>query len=190
MITFPLLRRKKLKQSKNYDMNTKAFLIYGSTGAGKSTYSQELIKQDNTYHLSIDEWMKNLFWKDVPSENTLDWALERVERCETQIWSIASRLLSSGNSVVFDLGFSKKAQREKFKKLLRSINCEFETHFLDIDVDIRWERVNKRNSQKLDSYQLEVTRETFDWMETYFEKPELEEMVNPKIFKDSLSLKI
>jgi predicted kinase len=154
----------------------KAYIILGSTGAGKSTYSKEISKKNNSLIFSIDEWMKKLYWMDAPKENTLDWALERVKRCENQIWCMALQTLSKGNSVILDLGFSKKEQRESFYKLLNDADIPFEIHFLDIDATTRWKRVEERNSLKTDTYQFDVNKETFDWMEGYFERPDLDEL--------------
>jgi len=148
-----------------------AHFIYGSTGAGKTTKSIELLKKSNAIVFSIDEWMKTLFWKDSDENTDLDWALERVARCEDQIWKTAKEVLSKNISVVFDLGFSKREQREKFKDLLRKENFKFEVHFLDIDVEIRKKRVQERNLEQDKTQSIYVSDETFDWMETYFEKP-------------------
>jgi hypothetical protein len=52
--------------------------------------------------------MKTLFWMDAPPGGDLQWALEPVRRCETQIWVTAKSLLDAGQPVVLDLGFSKK----------------------------------------------------------------------------------
>jgi predicted kinase len=49
-----------------------AFLISGSTGAGKTTYSRKLAKERHALVFSIDEWMKTLFWMDAPQGGDLN----------------------------------------------------------------------------------------------------------------------
>ena len=81
----------------------KVFLISGSTGAGKTTYAKKLAKEHSAQVFSVDEWMKTLFWMDAPKGGDLKWALERVRRCEDQIWLVARRLLDSGQPVIYAL---------------------------------------------------------------------------------------
>ena len=152
-----------------------AHLICGSTGAGKSTYAKNLAKTNQALVFSIDEWMQNLFWKDTPKPSSYEWAMERVLRCEVQIWQVARNLLDLDHEVILDLGFSTKEQRERFRKLLEATHSS-QLHYLDIPADIRWQRVKARNQSQGETFQFEVTRETFDWMEKHFEAPEAEEL--------------
>ncbi|HSK46185.1 MAG TPA: ATP-binding protein [Candidatus Binatia bacterium] len=158
-----------------------AFLISGSTGAGKTTYSRKLANERGALVFSIDEWMKTLFWMDSPEGGDLNWALARVRRCESQIWVIAQRLLDSGLPVVLDLGFSKKDQRDRFKSLIISSGHQPQLHFLDVSVATRRNRVKKRNLTKSETFEFSVDEKTFDWMESYFERPTQEELVAPSV---------
>lgn len=150
-----------------------AYLVVGSTGAGKTTYAREIAKKYHAQVFSIDEWMQTLFWMDAPAGVSTDesakWALERVARCEKQIWAVASKLLDDGQAVVLDLGFSKKAQREQFREWAKLRRHPTVTHFLDLPVEQRWARVQKRNAEKSGTYTFDVDRKTFDWMEDFFE---------------------
>ncbi|MFK5983796.1 MAG: ATP-binding protein, partial [Flavobacteriaceae bacterium] len=49
-------------------------------------------------------------------------------------------------------------------------------HFLDIPKETRWERIQKRNSEKGETFEFEVSKEDFDFMESWFEKPTISEM--------------
>ncbi len=49
-------------------------------------------------------------------------------------------------------------------------------HFLDIPKKVRLNRVMKRNHEKGETFEFEVNKENFDFMETWFEKPTEEEM--------------
>jgi predicted kinase len=159
----------------------KAILISGSTGAGKTTYSRKIAQEFSAVVFSIDEWMKTLFWMDAPKGGDLNWALERVRRCEEQIWTLAQRLLDSGHPVILDLGFSKKDQRDRFRSLVLSSGHQPELHFLDISVETRRDRVKQRNLTKSETYEFHVNEKTFDWMESYFERPTQEELAKPSV---------
>jgi predicted kinase len=161
----------------------KAYLICGSTGAGKTTYAKSLSELHKAQIFSIDEWMKTLFWLDAPSEKPLDWALERVGRCEVQIWKVARRQLELGQSVILDLGFSKKEQRDRVKSWASTAGFQSELHFLDIPVEIRRARVIARNQEKTGTYEFEVDEQTFEWMESYFEKPAGNELATAIVIK-------
>ena len=152
------------------------FLISGSTGAGKTTYSRKLAKEQGALVFSIDEWMRTLFWMDAPKSEDLNWALERVRRCEDQIWLIARQLLERGQPVVLDLGFSKKEQRERFRSFVVSSGHRPELHFLDVPADTRRDRVKERNLMRDGTFEFVVDDKTFEWMESYFERPTQEEL--------------
>ncbi len=158
------------------------YLICGSTGSGKTTYSKKLVKEFRAINFSIDEWMKTLFWMDAPNPPTFEWAIERVSRCETLIWQQTKEASSLGYNVVLDLGFSEIKQRAKFYKLLKDAAISYELHFLDVPRDIRWERVSNRNNS-LDNRSINVSRENFDWMESYFEPPTEEEQKENRVLR-------
>ncbi|RYZ95831.1 MAG: ATP-binding protein [Proteobacteria bacterium] len=154
-----------------------AYLLCGSTGAGKTTHGKSLALSQQAQLFSIDEWMQNLFWQDAPPNSDIAWASERVRRCERQIWLIAERLLQAKISIVLDLGFSKREQREHFRKLVTSAGATPKLLYLDIPASVRWERVKARNLSKEGTYQFDVSEETFRWMESYFEAPGDDELL-------------
>lgn len=51
-------------------------------------------------------------------------------------------------------------------------------HFLDIPKKVRWERIQKRNTQKGGTFEFKVNKEDFDFMEGWFEKPTTLEIKN------------
>ena len=79
---------------------------------------------------------------------------------------------------ILDLGFSKLEHRNKFKEFAKSNGYELKTHFLDISKETRLERVMKRNIEKGETFEFEVSKENFDFMESWFEKPNHNEMKN------------
>jgi len=147
-------------------------MICGSTGAGKTTFALQLAQKHEAILFSIDEWMENLYGAERNETTELEWMLERIERCEKQIWEVCLQLLKNDKPVILDLGLSKKSHREKFYQLAKDINVEAILYFIDIDEETRWQRVQQRNLKKGKTFSLEVTREMFDFMESWFERPE------------------
>jgi predicted kinase len=151
-------------------------LIVGNTGSGKTTYSNILKKETKGIIFSIDTWNNTLFLTDKKPEDGLDWFLERIERAETIILDLVTQLENANTDAILDLGLSKLAHREKFRKFAASHNYQVKTHFLDINKATRLERVLKRNEQKGDTFEFEISKANFDFMETWFEKPTKLEM--------------
>ncbi|CAM4375589.1 AAA family ATPase [Gillisia limnaea] len=151
-------------------------LIVGNTGSGKTTYSTELKRKTNGIIFSIDKWNKTLFLSDKKSTDGLEWYLERIERAEKMIIDLISQLESSKIDSILDLGLSKFEHREKFRKFASLNGYEFKIHFLDISKETRLNRVTKRNAEKGKTFEFEVSKDDFDFMENWFEKPNEKEM--------------
>ena len=151
-------------------------LILGNTGSGKTTYSAELKAKNKGIIFSIDKWNKTLFLDDKNTSDGLEWFLERIERAEVMIMELVDQLENAKTDSILDLGFSKFEHREKFRKFAELNGYELKTHFLDISKETRLERIMKRNYEKGDTYEFEVSKENFDFMESWFEKPSKKEM--------------
>ena len=158
-------------------------LIVGNTGAGKTTYAIELKKNTKGIVFSIDKWNKTLFLPDRVEGDGLEWFLERIERSESLIMDFINQLETSGVDSILDLGFSKHEHRAKFINFASSKGYVLRLHFLDISKEKRWERIVQRNNEKGISYEFEVTKSDFDFMETWFEKPTHEEIESGVIIK-------
>jgi predicted kinase len=154
-------------------------LICGSTGAGKTTCAIGLSERVGAVRFSIDEWMSALYWMDTPRPLVPAWSLERVARCNAQIWATAAQIAAHGVPCVLDLGFSTARSRADIVNLAEAAGFRVQLHFVDVPPDERWRRVQARNAQKGVTHQLpfEVTREMFDFVETMFEPPSAEEML-------------
>ena len=150
-------------------------VVAGSTGAGKSTFARELAERVGGVRFSIDEWMNALYWMDCPQKNDLPWALERVARCEAQMETVARGLAEVGVDAVLDLGFTQRSQRMEWLRRAQAAGVECVLHVLDVDADVRWERVCERNRGESKTFTFEVTREMFEFMEARWELPSEEE---------------
>ncbi len=153
-------------------------LIVGNTGSGKTTYSNKLKEKTSGIVFSIDQWNNVLFLPDKKSTDGLDWFLERIDRSEKIILDLMVQLENSKTDTILDLGLSKYAHREKFRKFAALNNFEVKLHFLDVSKGTRLKRIQKRNSEKGETFEFEVTKENFDFMEDWFEKPNTLEMKN------------
>lgn len=151
-------------------------LIIGNTGSGKTTYANTLKKETKGILFSIDTWNNTLFLADKKTEDGLDWFLERIERAETIILDLITQLENANTDAILDLGLSKLAHREKFRKFAALNNYQIKTHFLDISKATRLQRVLQRNEEQGATFEFEVTQENFDFMETWFERPTALEM--------------
>jgi predicted kinase len=150
-------------------------LILGPQGAGKSTYARRLAQTEHATRFSIDEWMQRMFIPDLPKAMSLTWIMERVQRCESQIWATASQICANNGDVILDLGFTKIESRKNFQDLAAEIGAQTQIHILDAPHAVRKERVMGRNIEKGDTYSFEVTPGMFDFMEKEFQRPTDEE---------------
>ena len=153
-------------------------LIVGNTGSGKTTYSTELKSKSKAIIFSIDNWNKTLFLEDKKPNDGLEWFLERIDRAETMMMDLIHQLEEVRVDAILDLGLSKLEHREKFRRFAQQNNYEIKIHFLDISKETRYKRVMKRNEEKGDTFAFEVSKENFNFMETWFEKPTKKELIN------------
>lgn len=153
-------------------------LIVGNTGSGKTTYSKELKNKTNAIIFSIDNWNKTLFLEDKKPNDGLEWFLQRIDRAETMIMDLVDQLEELRVDTILDLGLSKFDHREKFRRFAQQNNYEIKIHFLDISKETRYKRIIKRNHEKGDTFAFEVSKENFAFMETWFEKPIENELIN------------
>ena len=152
-------------------MTADLILVVGCTGAGKTTYARRLADEIGGVRFSIDEWMTTLFWADSPQPLQFAWTMERVERCEAQIFETARLVAARGIPSILDLGFTKSAHREAFRARAAQAGLSARVHFIDVPADERWYRVNRRNREQGETYAIQVDRQMFDFMEGMWEPP-------------------
>lgn len=159
-------------------------LIVGNTGSGKTTYATELKSKTKGILFSIDKWNNTLFLPDKKSDDGLDWFLERIDRAEKIIMDMVTQLENAKTDSILDLGLSKFEHREKFRKFADLKGYDFKMHYLNITKDTRWNRVMRRNREKGETFEFEVSRENFDFMESWFEKPNKKELADAIIITE------
>ena len=151
-------------------------VIFGPSGAGKSTYARELARRTPAVHFAIDDWMAQLFAADMPEPLQFDWMLERVQRCEGQIWSTAAAVMAAGTSVVLDLGLMKRSDRARVAEIANACELPLQMHFVTASPAVRRARVLERNEVRGETFAIEVTPEMFDFIETVYEPPAPDEL--------------
>ncbi|MFC4638562.1 AAA family ATPase [Deinococcus hohokamensis] len=147
-------------------------LVYGPQGAGKTTYARALAAQTQGVRCSMDDWMVTLFGPDLPEPPELSWVMDRVERCQTQIWSLTQQLVSINIPVILDLGLLRTEDRQRARQRAERCGAAVAFHFLDAPVALRRSRVLQRNTARGDTFSLVVSPEMFDVMETLYQAPD------------------
>jgi len=151
-------------------------LICGATGAGKSTYSEALAQDIDGVRFSIDEWMQRLHNADQPEEMRFEWFYERVQRNCAQMRAMAEQLCEIDVPAVFDCGLTNSEERATFADWAEEMGYSVQLHFVDVPSDVRWGRVQQRNAEQAETFQFEVTRDMFDFIESIWEAPSDAEM--------------
>lgn len=154
----------------------KIHLICGPVGAGKTTFATQFAREHGAVLFSIDEWMTTLFTPDLPGDIEYGWAMERIGRMESLIWSHIRQLMPLDIDAVLDLGLLQRTHREKFYALAARHAFDICLHFVGADRELRWQRVQARNEEKGGTYTMDVDRAMFDFCENLFEKPSPEEL--------------
>jgi len=155
---------------------TTVHLVVGSTGAGKSTFSRELARDERALRFAIDEWMANFYFPDRPSDADFEWYWPRIERCTRAIWSECEQALALGVPVVLEIGLTRRSDRAQFCEKVTRDGHSLQLHVVEAPLEERWARVQRRNQDKGETFSLEVTRGMFDFVETMWEAPTDEEL--------------
>lgn len=151
-------------------------VIFGPCGAGKTTYAHALARREGAVPFVLDDWGARLFGPDVDGPLDFRWMVERLGRCEAQIWLTAEDVLAAGTSVVLDLGAMRRAHRERIRQIAGAKSLSLRWHFVDAPRDVRRARVADRNTAKGETFVREVPPEMFELFEQLYEAPEPAEL--------------
>lgn len=157
-------------------MTATLHVVFGPSGAGKSTYARALARREPAVHFAIDDWMARLFTPDMPEPIEYHWMMERVERCESQIWSTAAGVIAAGTSVVLDLGLLRRSDRARVAEIAQAVELPIQFHFVTAPAEVRRARVLERNEVRGETFAIGVTPEMFDFIEGVFEAPDASEL--------------
>ena len=119
----------------------KVILICGKICSGKSTYAQQLRRENRAVVLSIDEVMLAFFGQHCGSRHD-----EYADRAQKYLLDQSLALIEAGVDVILDWGFWRKEKRDVVREFYtsRHIPCEF--HFIGISQETWRTRLDQRNS--------------------------------------------
>jgi len=118
----------------------KVYMMCGKICSGKTTHSHELRKQQKAVVLSVDDITLALLGQY--GGDKLD---EYVEKLEEYFFYKSVEIVETGINVVLDWGFWTKRERDFAKNFYSSRNIEYEFHFIDVDDEEWYRRLEKRN---------------------------------------------
>ena len=157
-------------------MSATLHVIFGPSGAGKTTYAHAFARREKAVAFILDDWMARLFGPDMPSPIEYDWMIERVGRCEAQIWSAAAAAMAAGTSVILDIGLMRRADRARIREIAEAVELPLQFHFVDAPQEVRRARIGERNVVRGEAFAIEVTPELFEFIEGVYEAPDAEEL--------------
>jgi predicted kinase len=138
-------------------------LLFGPVGSGKTTHGRALAAELGAAFFCLDEWMAALFMMDAPVP-------------------LARQLIALGVDVVHELGFFKRAQRDRVRALVAGAGVEASVHVLEVPREVRRERVRARN-QGSTTFTIEVDDAMFDWAEAYDEPLGEDELLGARVVR-------
>ena len=151
-------------------------VIFGPSGAGKTTYANAFARREGAVAFILDEWMARLYGPDIPAQVEYPWLVERVGRCEAQIWSTVAAVMAVGTSVILDLGLMRKADRDRIREIAEAVELPLQWHYVTAPQEARRARVAERTQVHGKSFALQVTPDMFEFVEGVFEAPTPEEL--------------
>ncbi|MGJ8582604.1 MAG: AAA family ATPase [Marinosulfonomonas sp.] len=156
--------------------NAKIHMVCGMTGAGKSTYSEKLRTELGGVRFSIDEWNARLFFVDRSPTSDFNWFYERVQRCCAQMREVSEQILAVDIPVIFDCGFTNLKERTIFYEWAAELGHGVVLHHLDVPMELCWQRVQKRNAERGETFAMEVDRGMFEFMQNIWSAPDEAEL--------------
>jgi predicted kinase len=140
-------------------------LLYGFTGAGKTTYAQQLEHEVSAIRFTPDEWMVKLYGHNPPAEYFASY----LKRVIDLIWQVTTQMIHLGQDVILDFGFWSRASRDEARERARVMKAEVKLYYVSAPEDLMKERVIQR-SNVLPEGALMIDDYAFELFKVRFEK--------------------
>ncbi|WP_422404403.1 AAA family ATPase [Mammaliicoccus sp. JADD-157] len=128
----------------------------------------------NAILLSEDDWLSQLYPNEI---TTFDDYLKYSKLIKPLLKEHIQRILKVGSNVVLDFPGNTKAQRSWLLSIATEIKANHELIFLNIDDEKCLERIKKRSIEEPSRKNFD-TKETFEYVSSFFEEPLLSEGLN------------
>jgi predicted kinase len=142
-------------------------LTCGLPGAGKTTLAERLATDRHAVRLTSDDWLWAL--------GSSPWDTPVHDRMERQLIDLARQLLALGVGVVLDFGLWARAERDELRTMARDLGVGVELHYLEVEPDELWRRIDARNSRPPWDRQ-PIRRTHLDEWSAAFEAPDADEL--------------
>jgi len=135
-------------------------ITHGLSGAGKSTFSEQLANVFGAIHIRSDIERKRLYgltatdWSCSPIDGGI-YSAEAFAKTYLELSELAGQVLSAGIPVIVDGTFIKQHQRELFRKLANNLQIPF----IILDFPVPEEELRRRIAHRTDTDASEATLE-------------------------------
>lgn len=143
-------------------------MLCGLTGSGKTTYAKKLENKD-LIRLSVDEIIFEQYGRycvDYPEAEYSKYYEPAVKEFDNRL----IELLKNNKSVILDTGCWTKADRDRYKGLIKEYGCEWKLLYFKVAPEILIQRLEERNKRS-DANSLKVTNEALCDFIKRFEEP-------------------
>src|SRR5260370_21195474 len=138
-------------------------IVCGLPGSGKTTHAKLLQARLGAIRLSPDEWMDALALEPYD--------VARRENVEALQWRLGKELLELGLIVIIEWGRWGRSERDTLRLGARALGARVELHYLSAAVDVLFDRIQRRGTEK----PLIERDQLLRWVET-FQEPTPEEI--------------
>lgn len=140
-------------------------LVCGMPGAGKTTLARRLEVELDAVRLTPDEWFVAMGLD--PHDARTRRAFERLQ------WAQALDLARRGLAVVVDFGSWTRPERRRMRDQARAAGVPVELRALDVPLEERWQRVQRRNAEP---GAVVISRAELESYERWWQAPDAEEL--------------
>ena len=115
------------------------YIIQGFIGSGKTTFSKKLANETGAIRLNPDELVCNMFSYDeymTNWDNCFNYVMDII-------WDKTKVYLHENNSVILDMGFWLREDRDFARLVARECHADFVHYFLNVPDEILKQRIIK-----------------------------------------------